>query len=186
MTRLRRQRVVSIESIVVVVRERGASGMSRAGVEALGLLRCYVRELRLPCLRCGGLVCGRLVRGLVCGCCPLAGAGPAALLCCWIACAVEPVLRRRPVNPSRCLARRTVDSLVAQASLCTLGCPPSCETGSWVPGASGASVLYIDLSTARAGPVGAPVPLACGSWPQIGSFAFWLSAGRRKRGQTGA
>ena len=64
---------------------------------------------------------------------------------------------------SRCLARRTVDSLVAQASLCTLGCPPSCETGSWVPGASGASVLYIDLSTARRGPVGAPVfLLACG------------------------
>ena len=39
MARLRRQRVVSVESIVVVVRERGASGMSRAGVEALGLLR---------------------------------------------------------------------------------------------------------------------------------------------------
>ena len=74
---------------------------------------------------------------------------------------------------SRCLARRTVDSLVAQASLCTLGCPPSCETGSWVPGASGASVLHIDLSTARRGPVGAPVsPSSVRAW-QIGCFAIW-------------
>ena len=42
MARLRRERVVSIESIVVVVRERGAARVARAGVEALGLLWGYV------------------------------------------------------------------------------------------------------------------------------------------------
>ena len=170
MARLRRQRVVSVESIVVVVRERRASGMSRAGVEALRLLWCDVGELRHTILLA---VCGRGVSGWF-----VAAAHLPALV--WLPfCAGSRARDRAGAATasrgaaSRCLARRTVDSLVAQASLCTLGCPPSCETGSWVPGASGASVLYIDLSTARQGPVGSPVfPSSVRAW-QIGCFAIW-------------
>ena len=186
--------VVSVESIVVVVRERRASGVARAGVEALGLLRRDVRELRHPILLA---VCGRGVSGWI-----VAAAHLPALV--WLPfCAGSRARDRAGAATasrgaaSRCLARRTVDSLVAQASLCTLGCPPSCETGSWVPGASGASVLYIDLSTARRGPVGSPVfPSSVRAW-QIGCFiccfAIWAigspqdaatGAQPRRRGRT--
>ena len=60
MARLRRERVVAIQSVIIVVRERGPARVARARVEALGLLRRDVGELRHP-------VCGRLVRGLGCG-----------------------------------------------------------------------------------------------------------------------
>ena len=143
--------------------------MSRARVEALGLLRCYVRELRHAILL---TVCGRGVSGWF-----VAAAHLPALV--WLPfCAGSRARDRAGAATasrgaaSRCLARRTVDSLVAQASLCTLGCPPSCETGSWVPGASGASVLYIDLSTARREPPVAGFPSSVRAW-QIGCFAIW-------------
>ncbi len=47
------------------------------------------------------------------------------------------------------------------------------ETGSWVPGASDTRGLYIDLSTARRGPVGAPVFASSVRVWQIGCFAIW-------------
>ena len=44
-----------------------------------------------------------------------------------------------------------------------------------------------DLSTARAGTVGAPVPLACGSWRRLAArHGFWLSAGQRARDRVDA
>ena len=97
MSCLRRERVVSVESIVVVVRERRAARVARAGVEALGLLGCDVRELRHPRRRCGGLVCGRGVSGWF-----VAAAHLPALV--WLPFVldrvreIEPVLRRRPVE----------------------------------------------------------------------------------------
>ena len=167
-----RQRVVSVESVIIMVRERRASGMSRAGVEALGLLRCDVRELRHIGI-CGAVVlCGRGVSGWLVAAhylpaldrlrgCPEGS--------CWIA----PVLRRRPVELSRCLTRRRARRWrVAQPSFCTLRTQP-------VKRASGFRARRTrvrpdtDLSTARPGPVGAPVLPPSVRVGQIGCFAIW-------------
>ena len=78
-------------------------------------------------------------------------------------CRIAPALRRRPVELSRCLTRRRARRWrVAQPSFCTLRTQP-------VKRASGFRARRTrvrpdtDLSTARRGPVGAPVfLLACG------------------------
>ena len=172
MARLRRQRVVSIESIVVVVRERRASGMPRAGVEALGLLRRDVRELRHIGIWGAVVSCAVVCEGWFVAAhylpaldrlrgCPEGS--------CWIALA----LRRRPVELSRCLTRRRARRWrVAQPSFCTLRTQP-------VKRASGFRARRTrvrpdtGLSTARRGPVGAPVyHTSVRAW-QIGCFAIW-------------
>ena len=56
MARLRRQRVVAIQPVIIVVRERRAARVARARVEALGLL-CPGAAAYYPV--CGGLGCGR-------------------------------------------------------------------------------------------------------------------------------
>ena len=82
-----------------MVRERRASGMPRAGVEALGLLGCDVGELR----HIG--ICGAVVSCAVVSC---EGLALWLLPTCrrWFGCPfvldrvreIEPVLRRRPVE----------------------------------------------------------------------------------------
>ena len=150
--------------------------MSRAGVEALRLLWCDVGELRHTILLA---VCGRGVSGWF-------GAAAHLPALDWLPfCAGSRARDRAGAATasrgaaSRCLARRTVDSLVAQASLCTLGCPPSCETGSWVPSGNdteaGHRSLHGSTGTGRGAGSASVRVLA-----QIGSRGFWLSAGRRR------
>ena len=120
--------------------------------------------------------------GLVCGCCPLAGAGPAARLCCWIACAgragAAVPWRYHDASPAEGAAGapRTAFAL-------HVGQPG--ETGVRVPGDTRSVEAVGRLphrATARHGPVERFVGSACGSWlGRSRCSVFWLSALARHR-----